>query len=170
MNNFFTRSYFLVFPIAVVLTGVWLYIYSPTRENIALAVTILGGTVSFYYVVQKHNLEQTQAFKDLFTTFNKRYDNLNNRLNKIVREPVNKELTEQELNVLNDYFNICGEEYLYYRKGIIYKEVWRAWCKGILYFLDNERIRSFWAEEEKNNDSYYGLTTQEIRKAAQNRF
>lgn len=66
---------------------------------------------------------------------------------------------------LYDYFNLCAEEYLYFQKGYIYKEVWTAWCYGIRFFFESPRIRPQWQQEEETN-SYYGLTLQIIRNGS----
>jgi len=72
-------------------------------------------------------------------------------------------LTKEESDILNNYFNLCSEEYLLYSKGYIYPEVWQSWCSGMSYYLKNKRVRDKWNEEEKGN-SYYGLTLDIIEK------
>jgi hypothetical protein len=57
---------------------------------------------------------------------------------------------------LFDYFNLCGEEYLFYSQGYVYPEVWKAWFNGMEFFRPNPRIRQLWNEELKTG-SYYGL-------------
>lgn len=57
-------------------------------------VTITGGFISFFYVVQKQKLEELQTFKELFNEFNRRYDKLNEKLNRIVTGKVDTPLTE----------------------------------------------------------------------------
>lgn len=66
------------------------------------------------------------------------------------------ELTPAEELFLYDYFNLCAEQYLYYRKGFIYPEVWSAWCNGMMIFFENPRIRALWEKESRTN-SYYGF-------------
>jgi hypothetical protein len=93
----------------------------------------------------------------LFTEFNSRYDKLNEALNKIVEDKSGVELSDAENNTLNDYFNLCAEEFLFFKKGYIYPEVWRAWENGMLYYLrKNQRVRTKW-EREVESGSYYGL-------------
>ena len=57
---------------------------------------------------------------------------------------------------LIDYFNLCGEEYLYCTKGYIDPVVWKAWHKGMQEHIGNPAIGKIW-QEEKSKDSYYGL-------------
>jgi hypothetical protein len=87
-------------------------------------------------------------------------------LNGIATGDVKKDLTKIELDTLNDYFNLCSEEYLYYVKGFIYPEVWKAWCNGMEYILQNVRIGTYWEKEQMNSASYYGLTLSVIQKDA----
>ena len=117
----------------------------------------LGSVLGLFYFVFKQHLEEIRLFKELFTEFNARYDAMNERLYLECEASLDKPLVKGQIAFLYDYFNLCGEEYLYYRKGFIYPEVWSAWRKGMQIFLRYPRIRSLW-EEELATDSYYGLT------------
>jgi hypothetical protein len=66
---------------------------------------------------------------------------------------------------LMDYFNLCAEEYLFFKEGYIHPQVWQSWCRGMLYYLRNSRIRQVW-NEEMISDSYYGLTLLVIEQGA----
>ena len=128
-----------------------------------LTITILGGIFSSIYFVQKQRLEEVQLFKELFNEFNSRYDRLNESLNQILQDNNRQELTREEINTLYDYFNLCGEEYLYYKEGYIYPKVWRTWCNGMKIFFQNKRIKGIW-EKEFFTDSYYGFNPAEFVK------
>ena len=119
---------------------------------------IVAGAFAFAFSVQKQKLEETKLFKDLFEHFNKRYDQMNDDLNHIYQQPPHLRLTDDERRKLFKYFNLCGEECLYFEKGFIYPEVWRAWENAMKFFQKNPRIKNLWDEELKNNESYYGLT------------
>jgi len=149
--------------IVLVISSIWVYYSSRTREDITLAITIVGSVFSFFFVIQKQASEDIRLFKELFVDFNKRYDMLNEKLNRIVDADPTSPLTEEEKDILNDYFNLCSEEYLYFKQGFILPEVWRSWCNGIYFFMENPRIKSMWADEQKSL-SYYGLTMQIIYK------
>ena len=120
---------------------------------------IAAGVFAFAFGVQKQNLEETKLFKKLFEQFNERYGKLNDELNRICfdEQPTDKPFTVAERDTLYKYFNLCGEEYLYYDKGFICEEVWKDWKKGMDYFRRNARIKDFWDKELRDNDSYYGL-------------
>ena len=72
-----------------------------------LTITLVGSIISSIYFVEKQKLEQMVLFKDLFTEFNKRYDGLNEKLNEILQEDQEKELTQEQIDILYDYFNLC---------------------------------------------------------------
>jgi hypothetical protein len=121
---------------------------------------IAGGAYGFAFAVQKQNLEETKWFKELFDQFNKRYDKMNDDLNRICEQPADKRLNEDEKKTLFKYFNLCGEEWLYVEKGFIYPKVWAEWEIGMNYFRKNSRIKEFWDKELSDNGSYYGLAFQ----------
>ncbi len=123
----------------------------------ALAACV-AGIVSFAFGLQKQHVEEVRLFRELFREFNLRYDEQNEELNRIYREnqPENTPFTPEQIDTLYNYFNLCGEEYLYFQKGFIYPEVWQSWKNGMAFFRRNPRIRKFW-DDELGNDSYYGL-------------
>ena len=149
--------------LVLMVSGIWVYYSSRAREDITLAITVVGSVFSFFFVIQKQASEDIRLFKELFVDFNKRYDTLNEGLNRIVEEESTSPLTDEEEDILNDYFNLCGEEYLYFKQGFILLEVWQSWCNGMYFFMENPRIKPMWINEQKSL-SYYGLTTQIIYK------
>jgi hypothetical protein len=166
VRQFVFNYYILIFFIAVVLTIVVFFNFSNEyREDLPIVITIIGGVFSLFYFVQQQQIEELKLFKELFNDFNGRYDKLNNRLNEIRDNPNNNILTREDKATLDDYFNLCSEEYFYYIKGYIEPDVWQSWCRGMLYFLGNDKIRTIWLREEKTG-SYYGLTLKEIERGA----
>lgn len=119
-------------------------------------VTIIGGVWAFAFGLQKQQIEEIRLFRELFKEFNARYDEMNDDLNLIYQQAADLPPTEIEIKILFDYFNLCGEEFLYVEKGFIYPEVWQAWRNGMIFFRQNPRIKRLWDEDLKN-DSYYGL-------------
>lgn len=151
------RIYMPLLILLMILISAWFLGYS-RRENYELTIylTLMGGLISFFYFIQKHQLDELNLFKELFTEFNIRYDRMNENLNELVSRKPNK-LEDKDKDLLNNYFNLCSEEYLYYKKGYIYEEVWKAWRNGMQSFFNIEVIKKYWLDEEKSN-SYYGLT------------
>ena len=128
---------------------------------LALFATFAGIALTTLYFVQKQKLEEIKLFKDLFTELNFRYDRLNGKISDIK----SKKITDSdEINkILDDYFNICSEEYLFYKEGRIHNQVWGAWCRGMKEHLSDDVINAYWKKAQKEN-SYYGLTTEIIEK------
>jgi len=99
-------------------------------------------------------------FREAFAQFNARYDRLNEELNRIrdpsAKEPLSVKDRDKDRDILFNYFNLGGEEYLYYSRGYILPEVWHAWYNGMIIFYKHPRIRALW-EPELETGSYYGL-------------
>ena len=163
MVKSFVFRYYLTIALAASLL---VFIVAPIVQdpvNWKLIVTIVGGILSSVYVVQKQRLEELSLFRELFTEFNPRYDALNEKLNQIIGTNQEVELTQDEINTLYDYFNLCGEEYLYYKQGYILPEVWEAWLNGMNIFCRDKRIKKLWEEELKTN-SYYGFKLDHLKE------
>lgn len=156
LKHCFFRFYLLIATL-VLLAAVFCFLRTGKgRDEITLLITVVGSVFTALYFTQKQKLEELHLFKELFTDFNCRYDVMNGDLNNIM-ENQNKDLTLEEKTLLNDYFNLCAEEFLFFRQGYIYLEVWVAWHNGMRFFLDNDdRIKKYW-ELEKKSESYYGL-------------
>lgn len=133
------------------------------KDWLGLAGTALAGVLGFCYFVQQQKLSETQLFHSLFTAFNLRYDKLNGPLAEITSR--NEPLSLEDRNLIIDYFNLCAEEYLYYKEGYIYRDVWRSWCHGMLRNLRRPPVKDVWNEEAKT-ESLYGLTLDVMLKGA----
>jgi hypothetical protein len=145
-------------------------VFAASVRNVALqspsflcpiVATILGFS---YFALQQH-LAEVRLFKELFSECNARYDAMSKQLHALLDAPADQRLSGEEITLLYGYFNLCAEEYLYYRKGFIYAEVWRAWLNGMAIFFENSRIRLLWEKELRSN-SYFGFTTAYLQCAA----
>lgn len=134
-----------------------------------LVVTILSLVVSSSFLIQRQKLQETELFNDLFQEFNSRYDEMNECLLEIKNsdgEDESDQLKDEKESKLVDYFNLCAEEYLFYKRGYVPPEVWRAWREGMRFYMEDQHIRDLW-KQEKETDSYYGLEMpmpQDVRK------
>lgn len=99
----------------------------------------------------------------MFTHFNERYDKFNGPLAALAGEGT--EITQEQRNLIVDYFNLCAEEYLFYQEGYIHRRVWRSWCRGMAWYLKRHPFKDIWNEEIKT-ESFYGLTEEIIREGA----
>lgn len=152
----FYRHYWWLLPLIFILISFYIINVCKNFDYFKFIIAILGTLLSLFYFIQKQRLEEMKLFREIFAECNSRYDQLNDKLNSIMDKPSNEPLNKEQIVTLMDYFNLCGEEYLYYRQGYLFPEVWRAWFNGMEYFFANSLIAALW-KEEKKADSYYGL-------------
>ncbi|MGI8641732.1 MAG: hypothetical protein ACR2MG_17530 [Pyrinomonadaceae bacterium] len=153
------ENYFALVLLAFLLAFLSLIILSGSDWKILL--TIVGTLLSFVYFIQKQQLDEAKFSNELFIRFNQRFDSLNEKLNDILENKKGlKELESHEIDTLYDYFNLCGEEYLFYCKGYIYPEVWNSWVAGMEIFYNKPRIKELWLKE-LGTHSYYNLNVDE---------
>lgn len=159
------RAYFpaLFFVAVVLIFGAGYGLFAATgaafwqpKTAFELMVTAVGAVAAFVYFLYDQHHKDTQMFVSLFEKFNARYDRLNEKLNAIISRPLGSPLIADNVNTLNDYFNLCSEEYLYYEAGYIDEKVWQAWLRGMSYFAADEAVRRLW-EKEIESGSYYGF-------------
>ncbi len=146
----------------IFVTVVLLFVKDRPLELVVVVVGTVGGFTHFLYVQHQQDVV---LFNDLFRDFNKRYNALNSDLNAIVSRTKGAPLQKEEESILCDYFNLCAEEHLFHDAGYIDQRVWYAWCKGMLFYADNNpEILKFW-EKELCSNSYYGFSLVKIRAA-----
>lgn len=133
-------------------SGEWLPVITPA------GAAILG----FCYFVQQQKLAETALFERLFSSFNTRYDKLNGKLADIADKEVPS--AEDRKDVV-DYFNLCAEEYLFYKEGYIHPDAWTAWCRGMLWYLRRHPFKDIW-DKEAQTESFYGLSLERIQQGA----
>lgn len=125
------------------------------REPLLTFVTVMGSLLSVAYFLQKQKLEEMRLFRELFKECNGRYDAMNESLAVIVKKGDTELSNEERLKVV-DYLNLCGEEYLYFRRGYIEPSVWQAWHNGMKIIVGAPPIQRVWLDE-KLSGSYYDL-------------
>lgn len=150
-----------IFLINLIAIGIALLIYYLLKEKSEIPIAIIATGISISFGIRQSRIENDKIFKELFISFNKKYDQkFNNLLNEIVAKNIeNKEykLTDTDLKLVIDYLNFCAEEYLWYSKGRIDESVWQSWENGMTYYLSNPSILPVVIKEKKQKDSYYGL-------------
>lgn len=132
----------------------WQMIGSSARPEIYLSVT--GGVAALVHFFYAQHSQNTTRFLTLFREFNQRYDDLNGQLNLLTSRDRSLVIGPAETQTLYDYFNLCAEEYLYFKVGFIDAEVWQAWLRGMKAFAQHPEVRRIW-EEELKAGSYYGF-------------
>lgn len=142
---------------------------STSRDRPSLVGSIIVAALAFCYFAQQQKLAEMSLFKELFMDFNRRYDSLNDRLLQVVKssrgfdETDRQTIDEMDRQTIVDYCNLCAEEYLFFSEGYIHREVWRSWCRGMLWYFEREPFRTVWKEEIAMN-SYYGLSLDAIQR------
>jgi len=140
---------------------------------------ILSGTgiwATIYFSRAGKTREDDKMMKELFKDFNERYDELNDKLYLIVEPRTDSDAMKSILmegfekkSVIIDYFNLCAEEYFWYKKGRIDEKVWLSWSTGMNYWYNHSsgKIKEVWKEEiEQRNGtkSYYIVNGDEFFK------
>lgn len=125
------------------------------KEPVPTVVTVVGSLLSMAYFLQKQKLEELKLFREIFRECNERYDRMNDALTAIATKS-DASLSQAERVQVIDYLNLCGEEYLYFKRGYIEPIVWEAWHAGMRAWIGTRNIGQVW-EEEKNTGSYYDL-------------
>lgn len=145
---------------ALAFVPIWMAVSKDTDWRVLL--TVLGGLLSGALILQKQNLDELRLFHDLFKDFNARYDVIGSRLQRIAEggraEP-------EDRTFIGNYFNLCAEEYWWYRAGYIPEDVWQSWCRGMMFYLERPLFAALW-EQEVSTDSHYGLSLDAIRLGA----
>lgn len=140
-----------------------------SMEAVTVLSTIILGVfgilITRYYSKQSKQLADDQMMKELFTEFNRRYDELNDSLEIIhnsypTMEKLNAAQDSAELkNKVIDFFNLCAEEYYWsYHKKRIDPLVWKSWNEGMNYWYNSTpSIKEMWLREVENGglSSYY---------------
>lgn len=131
-----------------------------------LLAAIIAAWIARKYQKGNLDLAHEKMEKELFTEFNKRYDELNDSLSLLTAKMTIEDLYEELYkikdktlyNVVIDYFNLCSEQYYWYKKNRISKEIWNAWHSGMMYYYDTfPVIKDTWEKETKGEGykSYY---------------
>jgi hypothetical protein len=129
---------------------------------------ILGGCgllITLIYNYKNTQLSNHKMQKELFTEFNKRYNELNDNLNLLGDSSLTYFsewfLPEDQVKIkgsIYDFFNLCSEEYYWKMEGRIPEKVWKSWVRGMNDIYNrSEVIRKMWDEECENKGyiSYY---------------
>lgn len=87
--------------------------------------------ISFVYFVQKQSMEDDKLELEAFSSFNSRCFKLASKIELTLNKDEGQNLTEEEKEILDEYFSLCVEEYFYFKKGRISLDIWRNWAHGI---------------------------------------
>ncbi len=143
-----------------------LYILADKNLLKTFVLSVLGGLYTVVWASIKYKLSKDKMVKDLFKDFNERYTGEMNDLFEELRNAKSVEIAKcaksllRENNLIVDYFNLCSEEFYWYKKKRIPSFVWKNWENGIIENLKIEEVYKMLCKEDKrykNGDTYYGF-------------
>ena len=123
---------------------------------LALVIAVLAGIFKFFSAYHA----KVSNFLECFSRCNKAYANLNGRL----KQPASQDLDSKHQaadpdpdDAIIDYFNLCAEEHLMHKMGVIPNFVWDVWQTGIHDKAIDKHILNAWDKEKKAACDYYGF-------------
>lgn len=127
---------------------------------------LVGLVITFIFSISNRKLNHQKMEKELFSEFNRRYDTFNDSLNLLDSLTTLDELkstcslidNKNMHHLLIDYFNLCAEEYYWYRRKRINKLLWSSWNSGMMYYYNKHPVvRELWQSEVREGGfrSYY---------------
>ncbi|MGG5578104.1 hypothetical protein ACPDHL_12290 [Myroides sp. C15-4] len=157
--SFISRNPGRIFWAAIILLIVFLIFYIKILDQkIASAITV--ALLTIYIGMIKQNYDDDKLFLELFNHFNSRYDTKLNKLFNDLRLNDGKEINQKDILLIIDYFNLCSEEYLWYKNKRLPPEIWRAWEYGIIANINLRQVKKIFENENQNENSrksYYGF-------------
>lgn len=158
INLLIWRSRWTLLFIIIVVTITLLFSYEILKIEVFLVA--IGGAFTAYLGILRQAMDDDKVFKELFISFNARYTNQTNELLNKLKQGQDQLTNDSDVFIIIDYFNLCSEEYLWYKKGRIPFQVWKAWEAGIIVNLSIPIVREIFNSETKNENqrtSYYGF-------------
>lgn len=152
------RSKITVVFLWLIAVSICWYQIDKTLEFKTLLV-ILGVLITAYFGLSKQASDDDKLFQELFTDFNNKYSGETNDLFNKLLAGEDVDIDKNRLLVI-DYFNLCSEEFLWYKKNRIPRKVWKAWEAGMIENLSIPKVRLIFNEEtntKRKKRSYYGF-------------
>jgi len=122
-----------------------------------VSIVLLTAFTSISFFLYRQHHYDAIFLKDLMIYFNDRYNSMHDDLSKILsssNEP--RAIDPDTRDVASRYFNLCSEEYIFFKLGYIPKRVQIAWEAGMMEYGKSDIIINCW-KNEKNKISYYGF-------------
>jgi len=160
MKRFINKfKQFTIISIATIAVLLLILKYGDGKNEFVLG--LIGVLISLSYGSINVSIEQDRIFKELFTSYTNLYNvEFNDKLIvivKMIEKDSNATLSDLHKKTLNDYLNLCSEQYLWYSKGRIPNRVWISWSNGMVYYFQFKQINDFIKGELNNKESYYGF-------------
>jgi hypothetical protein len=128
-----------------------------TFWRVEFAFALLGVVLSVWTAYHA----KVSHFLECFSRCNKSYSDVNGLLPHLPSPRQDHEHPgpkDDPYDAIVDYFNLCAEEYLMHKMGVIPDFVWDVWRAGIHNRALHNDIKAAWVrEKEANCDDYYGF-------------
>lgn len=137
-----------------------------TKSFGAIILAIVASFLAYRHNKLTREISNDNLQKQLFTEFNSRYNKLNDLLRFVMEFSQEKEeefmkalenemfgeFTKSYIKFkINDYFNLCSEEYYWYSKRRVDERIWSSWKKGMNDIYNSSSIiQNQWQDEIRN--------------------
>jgi len=116
---------------------------------------VLASLITLFISLINYHKTNDEFFKELFTEFNVRYNEMNDILDHIKGTEI---LNDAQRTTIIDYLNLCAEEYMWVRKGRIPFHIWKSWMNGMRLHFEKPCIKEIVEKESRFwKSSYYGF-------------
>jgi hypothetical protein len=129
-----------------------------TFWRVDFAVALLGVVLAAWTAYHA----KVSHFLECFSRCNRAYADVNARLRKPASEEQHRNHPDIDPGATTDYFNLCAEEYLMYKMGVIPRFVWDVWQAGIHDKALDKPIQNAWGKEKEAKCDYYGFDLEQI--------
>ncbi|MFY9484746.1 MAG: hypothetical protein WAP74_03965 [Patescibacteria group bacterium] len=123
-------------------------------------ISLIGGIVGLFSVptviilnaIQAKN-QRIQAFMQIMNYVNRSYSEVHETLNTLPQSIQDyHDLKTTERLAISRYINLCFEEWMYWKLGMLHKRIWPSWRQGIAEKFNHPVIKYLW--QTKHRDEY----------------
>lgn len=120
--------------------------------GVEFVIALLGAVLAAIFQITTAYHAKVSHFLECFSRCNESYAKLNGRLIRACNGPA---VDNGPNDAIIDYFNLCAEEYLMHKMGVIPDFVWDVWRAGMHDWGLKPPIHKAWDKEK--NCGYYGF-------------
>lgn len=134
-------------------------------RRIEFPLALLGACGGAMFQISAAYHTRVSHFLECFSRCNEAYARLNGRLKQLPGSngiDTNETASKGTHDAIIDYFNLCAEEYLMHKTGVLPDFVWDVWRGGIHDCACMGHIKAAWDTEMKANNLYYGFDLGQI--------
>lgn len=145
--------------IPILASGLWALPLWRVEFAFALVGAVLAAWTAYH--------ARVSHFLECFSRCNKSYARLNGQLglpSRLIHASGGPIADERPSDAILDYFNLCAEEYLMQKMGVIPDFVWDVWLSGIHDCAHQDHIKAAWDSEMKANCNYYGFDLRKLMR------